>query len=260
MLFAQGNTLLCHYTVCIHIDFLPHHHPLWGNVNNAWRSAIARCLFARLLLSGTHSYLTCNFLWRSIVLQSTIIHFHLPAALPWDAESKSRHTLDTVNSEFKVLESGVESSLNIGITPLILQKKGILLKTFLHHSSVILQKVLPNKTYVFIFFSGNFCKLYFPWGCSFLLFSFFSCIHRWQHKAPWVNVTYFLLLGDLRAQWVLIPLGSLPSFLFSLLTLYPMDLTLTFSEHMDYPCSADMCQLVPTFGRSESMCVRQRKR
>lgn len=47
---AQGNTSLCHHTACSH--------PLWVNVNNAWRSAIVRCSFARLLPSGTCIYLT----------------------------------------------------------------------------------------------------------------------------------------------------------------------------------------------------------
>lgn len=122
---ARRNTLLCHYTVCIHIDFPSHHYPLWSNVNNAWRSQITRSVFACLLLSVTHSYLTCNFLWRTIVLQITIIHFHLPAVFPRDAESKSHSTFDTVNKH-KVLECGVERALDISITPSDIQKCGIL--------------------------------------------------------------------------------------------------------------------------------------
>lgn len=157
VLLAHGNTLLCHYIVCIHIDFLPHHHPLWGNVNNAWRSPIARCSFARLLLSGTHSYLTCNFLWRSIVFQSTIIHFHLAAVLPWAVESNSRSTSDTVNSII------VESTLNIGLMPLVIQKK-------CHCVEKLAASQLYRKCYILILHSDNFCKLYFPWGLFVLLF------------------------------------------------------------------------------------------
>ena len=118
--FAQGNILLCDYTVCIHIDFLPHHHPLWGNVNNARRSPIARCSFACLPLSGTHSYLTCNFLWRrfcfctapsciSIHQQCSLERMKATPAAPWILQIES----------FKVWESVVESTLNIGITPLV---------------------------------------------------------------------------------------------------------------------------------------------
>lgn len=92
---TQGNTFLCYYTVCIHID--PLHHSLYGNVNNGWRSAIAGCTFACLLLSGTHSCLTCNFLCRWTALHSTAIHFYPAVALPGDAESCSRSTFDTVN-------------------------------------------------------------------------------------------------------------------------------------------------------------------
>lgn len=210
VLLAQGNTLLCHYTVCIHIDFLRHHHPLWGNVNNAWRSPIARCWFFRLLLSGTHSYLTCNFLWRSIVLQRTIIHFHLPVVLPWDVEIKSC-TLDTVNREYKVHAFGVESTLNIAITPLVLQKKiWRITVQWLHHFTESVSK-------------QNLCLCFLLWQLlqtvvpMRVIFSFSSSCN------PSLTRQSFLF-GDLRAIWASIPRGSLPFLDFSLLILYPMDL------------------------------------
>lgn len=166
VLLAQENTLLYHYTVCIHIDFLPHHHPLWGNVNNAWRSPIAKSSFTHLLLSGTHSYLTCNFLGCSVVFQSTIIHFHLWAVLPWDAEINSRSTLDTVNRVYSAWILTWKQSeywhYSLGCT----KKKCHCVEnsaTLLLSNCTILQKVFPNKTYIYIFYPGEFCKLYFPW-------------------------------------------------------------------------------------------------
>lgn len=52
---------------------------------------------ARSLLSGTHSYLTCNFLRRATVLHRAVIHFHPAAAFPWDVGSSSRSIFAAAN-------------------------------------------------------------------------------------------------------------------------------------------------------------------
>lgn len=71
-MLAQGNVLLCNYSVCIPIDFLPHHYPLWENVNNTW---LTNCQMRICLLGSkwNSQVFDWDYPWHWTVLWRTIL-------------------------------------------------------------------------------------------------------------------------------------------------------------------------------------------
>lgn len=112
-----------------------------------------------------------------------------------------------------------EGTLCIDINAFVLQKLTICktIAAWQHSDQIILQNVSPNKTCDFLFCSLNFYKLYFPWGSFVLLFSMHPFYTTQSSLGKW-NI--FLPVRISESPWVLIPLGSLPFVLTSLLPLF----------------------------------------